>query len=61
MSGNLSTGVSAIGWILSETRLTLPPRPKASELAALYARRALVVDIRPVGSGNGTATCRARS
>jgi rhodanese-related sulfurtransferase len=49
MSGNPSFGVPAIDWMLWETRLTLPPRPKATDLDALYARRALIVDIRPVG------------
>jgi rhodanese-related sulfurtransferase len=34
--------------VLDEVRATLPPRPGAGELAALVARGALIVDIRPV-------------
>jgi len=49
MTGSPSTGVPAIDSMLSETRRTLPRRPRAIELAALYARGALIVDIRPVG------------
>lgn len=33
--------------LLAEVRTTLPPRPTAADLAALRARRALIVDIRP--------------
>jgi rhodanese-related sulfurtransferase len=34
--------------VLDEVRAALPPRPGAGELAALVARGALIVDIRPV-------------
>lgn len=35
--------------MLSAARLTLPPRPAAADLPALFARGALVVDTRPHG------------
>jgi len=49
MTQSPSTSVPAIDWMLAQTRLTLPPRPKATDLDALFARGALIVDIRPVG------------
>jgi rhodanese-related sulfurtransferase len=40
--------VSQIDRVLDEVRRGLPPRPVASDLPALVARGALIVDIRPV-------------
>jgi rhodanese-related sulfurtransferase len=40
--------VSQIDRLLEDARRRLPPRPTASELPALRARGALIVDIRPV-------------
>ena len=39
--------MSRIDEVLEEARATLPPRPGAGDLAALRARGALIVDIRP--------------
>lgn len=39
---------SRIEVVLEEARRLLPPRPGPEELPALVARRALIVDIRPV-------------
>jgi rhodanese-related sulfurtransferase len=41
--------MSAIDRLLDQARATLPPRPGATDLPALRARGALLVDIRPVG------------
>jgi rhodanese-related sulfurtransferase len=49
LSANRASAVPAIDRMLAEARGTLPPRPQASDLPALCARSALVVDIRPVG------------
>jgi rhodanese-related sulfurtransferase len=40
--------MARIDELLSDARSRLPPRPHASDLPALVARGALVVDIRPV-------------
>ena len=49
MSADRASGGSAIDRMLSQARLTLPPRPTALELPALRARGALIVDTRPLG------------
>lgn len=48
MSRGTPTGGSAIDRMLGEARRSLPPRPAAADLPALFARGALVVDIRPL-------------
>jgi rhodanese-related sulfurtransferase len=42
-------GDSAIDRMLAAARVTLPPRPAAADLPALFARGALIVDTRPQG------------